>query len=204
MSGDRDLRDAWERLYSGQSRPWRGSADLSWVEFPPGSRVLDAGCGNGKCTETLLDTGAVVTGVDFSPSAVESCRSRFGSKAVFEVADLRDLPFEDGSFDVVLAQHSLEHISSESEHLALSEFRRVLKPGGLLYLQVFAEGDFRSGGEAESVRNGILYRYHSEDSLRASLTGWDVTSLCTEEERTRFGEIRRRIRVIARPDAHFN
>lgn len=190
-------RGAWEDLYSGQSRPWRGNADLSWTGISRGMRVLDAGCGNGKCTDSLLSMECSVTGADFSESAIGSCRSRFDGRAVFEVADVCDLPFVDSSFDAVLSQHCIEHIPAESEHLALSEFKRVLVPGGKLCLQVFAAGDFRSEGKNEGVRNGILYRYHTEDSLREALSGWGIEKMETVTEKTRFGEIRCRIRCIA-------
>lgn len=192
-------RNAWETLYSGQSRPWRGSVNLGWAPLERGMHVLDAGCGNGKATDTLLQMGCVATGIDFSGSAIESCRNRFGSKAEFEVGDIRSLPFGDSSFDAVLAVHSVEHVPASDEHLVFKEFSRILVPGGKLLLQVFAEGDFRSGGKNEDVRNGILYRYHSEDSLRLALSGWDILSLETIEERTRFGEVRRRLQCIAVP-----
>ena len=193
-----EFRGAWEDLYKSQSRPWRGSVNLSWTPIGSGTEVLDAGCGNGKSSSTLIDMGCRVTGVDFSPSAVESCRSRFGGRAVFEVADLRALPFSDGSFDAVLAVHSIEHIPAETEYLALSEFKRVLRPGGLLAMRLFASGDFRSGGASEDVRNGILYRYHDEDSIRAALSGWEVVSVEKVDEPTRFGEVRKRLHVLAR------
>ena len=191
------FEEAWESLYSGQHRPWRGAADLSWVPLDGYERILDAGCGNGKCTEALISKGMDVTGVDFSPSAIGQCIRRFGDKAVFLVSDIRSLPFPDDSFDAVLAVHSIEHLEKETEHLALSEFARVLRPGGRLFLQVFATGDFRSGEKDEDVRNGILYRYHSEDSLRDTLSDWTIQSMERVTENTRFGEVRQRIRCIA-------
>ncbi len=191
------LREKWDSLYSGQSRPWRGNSDLTWTGIPRGSKVLDAGCGNGKCTDSLLSMGCSVTGVDFSESAIRSCMSRFGEKAEFIACDVRSLPFANGTFDYVLSQHCIEHIPADSEYLALSEFERVLKPDGHLCLQVFATGDFRSEGKTEDVRNGILYRYHSEESLREALGDWRIISLERVSETTRFGERRERIRCVA-------
>ena len=49
-------------------------------------------------------------------------------------ADLRDLPLEDGSFDVVYASHVLEHI--DQDRLAIREIRRILSPGGFAILPV--------------------------------------------------------------------
>lgn len=195
-----DQREAWEAWYSGQPRPWKGTADLGWVRFTPGEKVLDAGCGNGKTSETLMDFGCEVTGVDISGSAVAECGRRFGSRGRFVCGDVCCLPFENGTFDTVVSVHCLEHTTSENEPLALSEFRRVLVPGGRLVLQMFAFGDFRSEGRSEDVRNGILYRYHTEDSIRAALSGWNVSIIDTDESRTRFGTVRRRFHIVAETD----
>ena len=74
-------QEAWDSLYRGQDRPWRGVADISWTEIRPGDRVLELGCGNGKTAEALLERGAAVTGLDFSRAAVDSCISRYGDRA---------------------------------------------------------------------------------------------------------------------------
>ena len=50
-------QEAWDSLYRGQDRPWRGVADISWTEIRPGDRVLELGCGNGKTAEALLERG---------------------------------------------------------------------------------------------------------------------------------------------------
>ncbi len=193
-------RDAWEDLYASQARPWRGVADISWMGVSPGERVLDLGCGNGKTSEALIAAGAEVTGIDFSPSAVESCRSRIGSGAVFEVADVRDLPFSDGTFDAVVSVHVLEHVPATDISKACGEILRVLRSGGRLFMQCFAEGDMRSGGRKEDVRNGILYRYLSEDDLRSMFPGAEVSGAELLEEPTRFGTVRRRLRcVVSKP-----
>ena len=192
-----DQKSAWETWYSGQPRPWRGSADLGWVGFVPGERVLDAGCGNGKTTSVLLDAGCTVTGIDLSTSAVSECARRFGNRGVFIEGDICCLPFPDSSFDTVVSVHCLEHNNEENERLALSEFMRVLVPGGRLVMQMFARGDFRSDGKQEDVRNGILYRYHTPESATELLKDWNIERMESIDMQTRFGTLRRRLHIIA-------
>jgi SAM-dependent methyltransferase len=99
-----------------------------------GESVLDASCGVGYGIEILSRAGAVaVTGVDISPEAVAEAKSRFGKFAEALVqADLRDLPLDDDSFDVVVSFETIEHVKEPEK--ALAELRRVLKPDGVLVI----------------------------------------------------------------------
>jgi phthiocerol/phenolphthiocerol synthesis type-I polyketide synthase E len=92
-------------------------------------RVLDVGCGRGGTVALLAETfGAIATGVDLSPEAIAFCRGNHRHGTRFEVGDAEHLPFEDGSFDVV--------INMESSHTYpnlrgfFTEVERVLVKGG--------------------------------------------------------------------------
>ena len=185
-------KQLWDETYSNDGRMWRGN---SRIPLPIQSgRALDLGCGNGKTVSTLLDGGLDVTGIDFSSKAVESCRSIFGDKAEFIESDISDLPFDDSSFDYVTAVHILEHIDEEGMHQASDEIRRVLKPGGYLFIRSFAPGDLR-----ESKRtDGILYIHRTPEQIVAYLPKLEVISSELVEERTRFGAVRCRSECLLR------
>lgn len=95
--------------------------------LPNGAKVLDAGCGTGGMIERL--SAFEVHGIDASAAAVKHCLDR-GLVRV-RVATLHALPFPDECFDAVLSLDVLYHTDVE-ESRAVSEMRRVLKPGGLL------------------------------------------------------------------------
>ncbi|MEV7278830.1 class I SAM-dependent methyltransferase [Streptomyces sp. NPDC093111] len=100
-----------------------------------GRRILDAGCGSGPLTAALRDRGAIVTGADASAGMLALARRRLGAEADLHVADLRDpLPFADGAFDDVVASLVLHYL--EDWGPTLTEFRRVLRPGGRLIVSV--------------------------------------------------------------------
>ena len=91
-------------------------------------RVLEVGCGWGELAERLEhETGAEVVAVDLSPRMVELARGR-GVDA--SVGDVQDLPFDDESFDAVVAAWMLYHVADLDRGLA--ELARVLRPGGRL------------------------------------------------------------------------
>jgi SAM-dependent methyltransferase len=106
-------------------------ASLALCGDVTGLRVLDAGCGAGAHTAALLDRGAQVTGVDASAGMLAIARDRLGPSVPLHHTDLADpLPFEDGSFDLVLAALVLHYLQDWGP--PLREFHRVLVPGGRL------------------------------------------------------------------------
>ena len=107
-------------------------ARYSWAAtWAPGRRALDAGCGVGYGATLLADAGAAeVAAVDVAAAVVEAARERVGDSVDVEVADVRELPFPDNAFDLVVCFEVIEHISEQDR--ALDELVRVLAPGGVL------------------------------------------------------------------------
>lgn len=101
--------------------------------------LLECGCG-GAPERAVLPFCSRYTGVDFSDTGISVARQKFSDVTIdhrFQVADACDLPFEDASFDVVYSAHMLYHIEdAEAQRRALQEFMRVLKPGGLMILNL--------------------------------------------------------------------
>lgn len=100
-----------------------------------GLRILDAGCGDGALATALGRRGANVTGVDADPHMLAAARERasvMGLPAAFTEGDIRSLQFADASFDIVVAVTVLCFLPDTQR--ALSEFVRVLRPGGRLVI----------------------------------------------------------------------
>jgi SAM-dependent methyltransferase len=98
-----------------------------------GQRVLELGCGYGQLSVYLAKQGARVTGVDVGPNLVAAARRLAEVDAVsadFDVLDIKTLPFESASADLVVGLAVLHHLSEENLTAALAETHRVLRPGG--------------------------------------------------------------------------
>ena len=100
----------------------------------PDAEVLDVGCGPGTITLGLARRAGRTVGLDASAAMVEEARSLAVTSGVanaaFEVGSAYDLPYADGSFDVVYAHQVMQHLAEPVR--ALREARRVLRPGGLV------------------------------------------------------------------------
>jgi len=95
------------------------------------AEVLDVGCGTGHFISDLSQRGFVCTGCDPSDEMLKHAR-RNNPTVQFESASIEKLPYASDRFDVVVAIEVMRYI--QAEDMALSEVRRVLKPGGLCLL----------------------------------------------------------------------
>ena len=134
-------------------------------------RALDLGCGDGRLSGELDATE--LTAADVSPVALARAARRLPGARITELAPDTPLPFDDGSFDLVLCAETIEHV--RDVQLFLSEIRRVLRPGGTLALSTPAHLPMASLPDPLSPHLRLLSRH----SLRRLLDqlGFDVASL---------------------------
>jgi SAM-dependent methyltransferase len=107
--------------------------------------ILDAGCGTGGNAAHLRAYGRV-TGVDVSAEAMRFARRREG--LALALATVERLPFADAAFDLVLSNDVLCHRDVVDDTGAMDEFARVLRPGGVVYVQLPAFDRLRSHHDA--------------------------------------------------------
>ena len=122
-----DLEDQGGRLIDAEHR-----GRYWWAaQIAAGKDVLDVACGTGYGSEILSEAGAAsVTGVDVSKDAVAAASRRLGERATVRSGDIRELPLDDDSFDLIVCWETIEHI--EDGQRAIAELRRVLRPEGTL------------------------------------------------------------------------
>jgi SAM-dependent methyltransferase len=105
------------------------------LEFLPHKLpILDAGCGSGRWVAWLARKGYEAAGLDWSEGLCRAARESFPD-CRFETGDIRSMPFANGEFGSVLALGSIEH-TPDGPVAALTEFRRVLRPGGIAIVTV--------------------------------------------------------------------
>ncbi len=126
-----------DHFHNGGKEATLGLARLAGLT--PGLRVLDVGGGLGGPARTVaVEFGCHVTVIDLTESYVHTAdeitaRLRLGDRVTHQVCNALELPFDDGTFDVVWTQNSCMNIA-DKERL-YSGFHRVLRHGGLLALQ---------------------------------------------------------------------
>jgi SAM-dependent methyltransferase len=128
----------YERMFESEDRYWwfvsRRELVMDLVRRHVGSPdpvIVDVGCGTGATASALGQVGRVV-GVDFSPLALKACASRGLGELLRAKAEA--IPLASSSVDAIVATDILEHL--DDDMAALTEFRRILKPGGQVVMTV--------------------------------------------------------------------
>ena len=126
-----------------------------------GKRVLDAACGEGYGSFLLARAAASVTGVDLSPEAVAHAAQRYAAGNLeFLTGSVAALPLAPASVDLVVSFETIEHLSEQQQMLA--EFRRVLRPDGVLVISSPNRPVYNEGATVEN-------HYHVRELDRAEL-----------------------------------
>ena len=129
------------------------------VHSSGGGPVADVGCGPGYVTGYLHDTGLDVFGIDLSPEMVAIARRDYPDLR-FDVGTMTDLDLEDDSMVGIVAFWSVIHVPDRAIPGVFEEFRRVLRPQGLLLV------GFHVGDETRHASEGYTGRPINVDSHR--------------------------------------
>jgi len=178
--------EQWSQTYDGESNP------LLTVEEPivrqlldqlPLGTVLDAACGTGRHSRTLVALGHRVVGVDSSPHMLERARVNVPELVLVE-GDVSSLPLADDSVDVAVCCLALTHVPSLD--VALQQLARVVRPGGCIITSDIHVASLYLGGVASvasadgSIRAMPAARYLASDYIQAARRAGLSVDACIE------------------------
>jgi SAM-dependent methyltransferase len=133
-------------LWGMRARDWAEVQEILYVPLfetvlqqtgvGPGTAVLDIGCGSCFYCQMAAGRGAQVSGLDAADLMLDIARQRV-PQADFRTGEMEELPFADGSFEVVTGFNSFQFAANPVN--ALKEARRVLRPGGRLAIAIWGK-----------------------------------------------------------------
>jgi tellurite methyltransferase len=201
---------SWDEIWQSWGSVWEGLApEKAVVELAARlkaegrRRVHDLGCGPGRHMLFLAAEGFEAAGSDFSPAAVETCRSRLaeaGLSAPVTLAHMTALPAEDGSLDAVVAWDVVYHGTLDTIRRTVSGVGRKLAPDGYLLVtfnsvesaNCLRAREALARGEAEEIEpdtfvvpgdtfdKSVPHHYTTEQEIREPIMdGFRILSLTT-------------------------
>ena len=147
------------------------------------SLVLDAGCGNGKNMLYMQARDIKVIGIDFCDRLLNICKEKVLN---VKYADVRNIPFENNTFDYVISIAVIHHLSIESDRRkAIDEMLRVCKPNGKILVSVWALEQDKNSRFKFTLGDNIVkwddttryYHIHSKDTITDLLQSYNVESI---------------------------
>lgn len=155
-------------------------SDADWLDqwlsrLGPEALVADIGAGPGNFAKYIAQAGFRVVASDISPEMVKAS-ARLTPEAMSVVADMRSLPFQEGTFDGLVCAYSLMHVPAPANREVLREFARVIDIDGYLQLML------KTGTERYSFRStrvagytGVMEPWDEDDlRLQLSLLGFEI------------------------------
>lgn len=191
-----ETKDYWNRVADKKvfSTPFQIEIFSKYAD--KNMKILDVGCGYGRTLKELYDNGyRNLIGIDFSSKMIERANSSYPDIS-FKISEGKKLDFEDNSIDCVILLAVLTCITNEDDQYHLiSEIHRILKKGGVLYINDFLINDndmyinryekykdkYSKYGIFETEDGGV-FRHHSEEYLDKLLSKFN----CLEKEKLKY------------------
>ena len=130
---DYDSKVDWHTEKS-PSYDWKAQIK-KFIKSLKGKRVLDAGCGGGRDIKEFMKNSLEVDGIDYSKKTIKACKEKL-HKTKFYEGDIRNTKLPGNKYGGIWACASILNIKKEDALEALSEFKRILKPEGTLFISV--------------------------------------------------------------------
>lgn len=159
---EENFEDKWQKIFDGTAKNCVNDFEKSaWtkhgaegheqyfflhfnkLQLKKGAKILDVGCGAGTYTQVLSDNGYKVCGIDFSKEMIKIAKKRDNlHRITYQQSNIYYLPFPDGYFDMVICIGVFQTVQNYKK--ALTELYRLIKPGGIFYLNTLNQNSIKN------------------------------------------------------------
>ena len=174
-------KEGGKHMIDSKSWDWKNEKDTLWLtpceesyyfcekwKHEGRRSILDLGCGLGRHSILFAKKGFKVTSVDLSEYSISHLRDWEEREQLYirsKVCDIKKLPFSDSAFDCIFSYHVVSHTDSDGIHQILDEIKRVIKPGGEIYLSLCSKDDwtFEDAGFPRIDENTVIKTYEGPE-----------------------------------------
>ncbi len=166
-------------------------------KLPSKARILDVGCAGGRDSEVFVERGFNVTGIDLCEPFLQEAKKRVPT-GLFLKRDVLELDFEEAYFDGIWACAVLLHLEKKDLPKVLTDFYRILKTGGSMFIGVKQGEGEQSIVDSLSDGNSRFFSFYQKDGIEALVgeAGFKITYSQIRDDDTGRSEVKW-IRMIA-------
>lgn len=191
-------KEYWDKVYKNKA-DWKPASPV-WLEkyvhsINTSSNILDVGCGTGCTAEYLISHGHSVIAVDISDTALTRLKDKIPAIETRNLDFSLGLPWENESFNFVVADLSLHYFDLETTKRIITDIKRVLVKGGVLFARVNSVKDVAHGfGKGIEIERfffsigGHQKRFFDRDMITEVFSGLDLTNVTEDCIATRDGD----------------
>lgn len=199
---DMDYRpQAWDEIFKSEGRVYNETFPrfehlVDQFTLHRCDSILDLGCGSGRHLLSLSKLHFRVWGLDYSPAGLQLAKQWLAEEKMrvpLVRADMRfDLPFRDNAFDGLLSTQVIHHAHLNTIRRTIDEIRRVVKPGGLVFVSVparrhedeeYAEIEPNTFVPLEGPEKGLPHHIFSERECEQAFVSFNIIELATRGNR---------------------
>jgi len=188
---DKIASDYCQKTRQPQFLDWEETYIKKLISFIKTSSpsILDVGCGDGRHSIIIDRNGGRAIGIDLSKSMLKEARTLY-TNGDFREMDMRELTFDDSFFDGIWSSGSIYHVTKTDVKKVIEEFKRVLKPEGVVAISFkVGQGESLQANPKSYSGSPRYFAYYSKDEMKEIFEsfGFEELDSCLYPEEI-FGE----------------
>ena len=150
-------------------------------------KLLELGCGDGRDLQLFIENGFDVSAIDIATKSIEKLKNRFGKKANILCKNIKNLEFENNSFDIIYAHLTLHYFTNEETDNIFNKIYNLLKINGIFFVKCKSNKDkLCNDSQGIKIAENIYFRGHFRhfftlDYLKSILNKFSIIEIGEEE-----------------------
>ena len=150
-------------------------------------KLLELGCGDGRDLQLFIENGFDVSAIDIATKSIEKLKDRFGKKANIYCKNIKNMDFENNSFDIIYAHLTLHYFTKEETDNIFNKIYNLLKINGIFFVKCKSNKDkLCNDSQGIKIAENIYFRGHFRhfftlDYLKSILNKFSIIEIGEEE-----------------------
>ena len=188
---NQNLAEYWDKKWTEYNECAPNPFAIKLVEFCKSKnknikdlKILDLGCGDGRDSKYFIENNFNVSAIDIAPKSVAKIKELFGDKINVTCQDLKNLQFNNESFNVIYSHLTLHYFTDQETEQIINKIFNLLKKDGVFFIKCKSDKD-KLYGEGEKIAEHTFFKGHVRhfftlDYLKSKLSKFQILEIDEE------------------------